>query len=335
MRFPRQAAVILRARPQEFSVDCLDVVERDIEECPEGAVLVETEYVSCDPYLLLRMRDTFELDAPVPARAVGRVVLSRHPRWAVSDRVWGVLAWQEYVVADAAALRPVDASLLSPTHALSVCGVPGLTAYVGMLEIGGARPGANVVVSGATGAVGSIAAQLAVLAGARVVALVGSAEKASFAVDELGLHDAVVVTGDVSVDLPRALPDGIDIVFENVDGVGLDAALSMLRPSARVVLCGLSARYGGQAEGVLDLMALCGPEASIHGLNVNRHLDRLDEVARKLAARVRAGDLEFREDIVDGIENLPHAFAEMLRGHVRGKRLVRVRDKKGAVDEQA
>lgn len=322
-------AVVLARRPNpSFFEDCLAVVERPIPECPPGAVVIATELLSCDPYLLLRMRDTFVIGEPVPARAVARVVQSRDDRWSVGDRVWGSLVWAEHAVADPAALNRVGPILEKTSHALSVCGHPGLTAYIGMLGKARPRAGENVLVSGAAGTIGSIAGQLAANAGARVVGLVGSEQKARHLIENLGFHDAVArPEPDRLVDaLSSAFPEGIDVVFENVGGPGLEAAMTLLRPGARVVLCGMVSEYGGTPHAVSGLMRLCGPEASILGLNVASHLDQLESVSDQMAGMVHRGEIRFFEDIVRGIENLPTAFIGMLRGDVLGKRLVEVHE---------
>lgn len=322
-------AVILARRPgNTLTRDCLKVVEQAVPECPPGQVLIRTEYLSCDPYLRLRMEDTFEIGQPVPARAMGRVLHSSDARWSVGDQVWGPLAWAEHVVADPAELHRASPSLERPSHALSVCGVPGLTAYVGMMEKGRPRIGENVIVSGAAGAVGSIAGQLAANAGARVVGIVSTGDKARHLKEDLGFHDAIVRTKPDTLreQLGTAFPAGIDLCFENVGGPGLEAALSLLRPGGRIVLCGMAAGYDGGPHPVNGLMALCGPEASIHGLNVSHHLDRLENFSSYMSDLVRRGEVRFHEDIVRGIDNLPAAFLDMLGGGSLGKRLVDVTD---------
>lgn len=320
-------SVVLAERPGDtMARSCLAVVEAAVPDCPPGGVLVRADYLSCDPYLRLRMQDTFAVGEPVPARVVGRVLESRDPRWHAGDPVWGTLAWSEVVAADPEGLRPVLPGLASPSHAISVCGVPGLTAYVGMVEKGRPAAGETVVVSGAAGAVGSIAGQLAVLAGARVVGIVGDAERARHVVDGLGFHAAVVrdAVEPVAEALRRAAPEGVDVCFENVGGPAFEAVLGQLRPGARVVLCGLASGYDAGSRAVGGLMGLCGPEAVIHGLNVGRHLDRLEVVSAHLADLVRSGRLRFDEDVVEGIEHLPDAFLDMLAGRSLGKRLVKV-----------
>ena len=323
-------AVVLRERPLpgRTVAECLEVVDCAVPDCPPGGVVIATELLSCDPYQRLRMVDTYDLGAAVPARAVGRVVASRDSRLQVGDRVWGVLSWATHVAADPASLHPVDPADGPASHAITVRGMPGLTAYVGMVELGRPAAGQTVVVSGAARAVGSIAGQLAALAGACVVGIVGSATKARLLVDDLGFHAAVRHDGPVPLDeaLAAATPGGIDVAFENVGGRVLDASLRRLASGARVVLCGMVAGYDGTGRDarVEQLMRLCGAGATMHGLNAPAHAHRLDEIGARLGGLVRDGRLRFHEDVVDGIDRLPAAYAEMLAGGSVGKRLVRV-----------
>jgi NADPH-dependent curcumin reductase CurA len=313
--------------------ECFALRDAPIAEPGPGQVLVRNLYLSCDPYMRGRMSGRsgyaagFELGEPIPARAVGQVAASRHEAFQPGDFVWDFLRWEAYtLVTDPATLRRVDPSLGPVSHAVSVLGMPGLTAEVGMLEIGRPRPGETVFVSAASGAVGQIAGQLARAAGARVVGSAGSDAKVEHIVRRLGFDAAFNyrTVGSLDAALVAHCPDGIDVYFDNVGGATLDAVLPRLRPFARVPVCGMISQYDGTGPGVRRLAAMVAARATLTGFIVADHMDGFDAFVPRMAERMRRGEVVYYEDIVDGIDNAPAAFVGMMRGENLGKRLIRL-----------
>ena len=246
--------------------------------------------------------------------------------FAAGDYVWGFMRWELYsVVRDPAGLYRIDPALGPVSHAISVLGMPGRTAEVGMLEIGRPQPGETVYVSAASGAVGQIAGQLAKAAGARVIGSAGTDEKVQHIVDRLGFddafnHRAVPSPGEA---LDRLCPDGIDVYFDNVGGPTLDAVLARLRPFARIPVCGMISQYDGQSGGIRNLAAVVGARATMTGFIIYDHMADFERFPARMAERMRRGEVRYFEDIVEGIENTPAAFIGMMAGDNLGKRLVR------------
>jgi NADPH-dependent curcumin reductase CurA len=303
----------------------------------EGQVLLKTLYLSLDPYMRGRMSDApsyaepAALDAVMLGGTVSRVLASRHPDYSVGDLVSGFSGWQEYQISDGTALTVLDARIQHPSHALGLLGMPGLTAYVGLLDIGQPRAGETLVVAAASGAVGSVVGQIARLKGLRTVGIAGGPEKCDYVVRELGF-DACL--DHRQPDLPArqraACPQGIDIYFENVGGAVWDAVLPLLNDFSRVPLCGLISRYnatelphGPDRSGAL-MATLLMRQIKVQGYIVTQHYHRrpafLDDMTRWLAA----GQLRYREDIIEGLENAPQAFIGLLGGRNFGKLLVKV-----------
>jgi hypothetical protein len=257
---------------------------------------------------------------------VSEVVESRHPSYKPGDMVAGYDGWQEYAVSDGRELRPLDPSLAPVSTALSVLGMPGHTAYVGLLDIGQPRAGETVVVSAASGAVGSVVGQIAKIKGCRAVGVAGSDEKCDYVVKELGF-DACVShrRADLREALAAACPQGIDVYFENVGGAVFQAVLRLLNVGARIPLCGLIADYNatGNAGGP-NLRPLLVKRAMIKGFIVSDHPDRFPAFLRDCSAWLREGRLKYREHVVDGIENAPAAFLTLFEGKNFGKLLIRV-----------
>jgi NADPH-dependent curcumin reductase CurA len=322
--------VLLEHRPNP-SVDktCFRIDEAPVPELAPAQVMVRNLYISCDPYLRGRMAADFPLGQPVTSRVVGQVERSLDPAFPEGDIVWGFLGWELYSVARGAALTRVDPALGPISHAINVRGMPGLTAYVGMIEIGRPRPGETVVVSSATGAVGSVAGQLARLAGARVVGTGGSEDKVRHAVDRLGYDAAINYRTAPSLveALDEHCPGGIDVYFDNVGGDLLDAVLTRLNPGARIALCGMISGYDdSDGHGVRNLVEVLFRRATITGFNISDHVHKLPGFVARMAGWLADGTIVYVEDIVEGIENLPAAFIGMLRGDNIGKRMVHVAD---------
>lgn len=302
-----------------------------IQAPADGEVLVRNIYLSCDPYMRGRMAGGtgyaagFALNEPIPARVVGEVVESRHPDFRVGDFVWDFLRWENYtLVSDTRSLRRIDPALGPISHAISVLGMPGRTAEVGMIDIAGVKAGDTVFVSAASGAVGSVAGQLAKAAGARVLGSAGTADKVTHCIENLG-YDAVFNyreerPGDA---LDRLCPGGIDVYFDNVGGETLDAVLARINPFARIPVCGMISQYDGGGYPLRNAGNIVGKRAMIRGFIIYDHMQDFDAYPARMAARMRRGEVRYFDDIIDGIENTPAAFVGMLRGDNIGKRLVR------------
>jgi hypothetical protein len=320
--------VVLAARPQGTPKES-DFELRETDEPPlgEGDVLVRNVFVSVDPYMRGRMTGVrtyvgpYEVGGPIDGGAVGRVVESRHDGFAEGDWVLSMLGWRERGVAEGDRLRKLDPSLAPPSTALGVLGMPGLTAWVGLVEVGRVQQGETMYVSGAAGAVGSIAAQIAKLKGLRVVGSAGSAEKVewlrSLGVEAFDYHETPA---------KEALADGIDVYFDNVGGEQLEAALGALRPFGRVIACGAISRYNDERPepGPRNIAFVVSKRLRLQGFIVTDHLARFPEFAAEVGPWVRDGRIEYRETVLEGIENLPTAFAGLFRGDNVGKMLVRV-----------
>jgi NADPH-dependent curcumin reductase CurA len=293
----------------------------------DGEALVENVFVSVDPYMRSRMSgirtyvDPYGVGDVVDGGAVGRVVSSRFDGLAEGDWVLSMLGWRDRGIARGDTLRKLDPALAPPSTALGVLGMPGFTAWVGLVDIGGVEAGETIYVSGAAGAVGSAAAQIAKLKGLRVIGSAGSTEKVEW------LRSVGVEAFDYRETSPRdALRDGIDVFFDNVGGEQLEAAISALRPFGRVVACGSISRYNDERPepGPRNLSLVVTKRLRIQGFIVLDHLARFRDFLAEAAPWVRDGSLQYRETVVDGLENLPAAFAGLFRGDNVGKMLVRV-----------
>lgn len=298
----------------------------------EGEVLVRNTHLSVDPYMRGRMNDQksyvppFALDEPMDGGAVGEVVASEAEGLAPGDLVLHGLGWREYATLPARRTAPVPRDTPRPSAYLGVLGMPGFTAWVGLREIGGIEEGDAVLVSGAAGAVGSTAGQLARLMGAsRVVGSAGSAEKVDLLTGEYGF-DAAFNYRDapVSEQLPEAAPDGIDLYFDNVGGDHLEAALTAMNPHGRIVLCGMIAQYNATEPppGPRNLALMVGKRIRAQGMIVGDHEASRPEFLAQVTAWVESGELRYRETVLKGLENAPEALLGVLRGDNTGKMIV-------------
>jgi len=320
--------VVLAARPQGEPRESDFEVRETADPVPgEGEVLVRNVFVSVDPYMRGRMSGVrtyvppYEVGHVVEGGTVGRVIESRDDAFAAGDWVRTGLGWRELGVAPAGELRRLDPELAPPSTALGVLGMPGFTAWVGLVEIARIEPGETVYVSGAAGAVGSAAVQIARLEGCRAIGSAGSEEKVAW------LRSLGVEAFDYRTTPARdALADGIDVYFDNVGGDQLEAALTALRPFGRVAACGAISCYNatGPEPGPRNLQLVVTKRLRIQGFIVTDHQPRFREFLGKAVPWVRDGELRYRETIVDGIENVPAAFAGLFRGDNVGKMLVRV-----------
>lgn len=326
--------VILKSQPKgplhrrHFAVD-----RAPIPDVGDDDVLVRNIYSSVEPYLrILLERDTghskrFEIGDVIPARVVGQVVKSRHPEYREGDFVFGMLNWQSFsLVRNGVGLRRVDASLAPLSYYLGVLGTTGLTAYIGMLEIGAPVAGETVYVSAAAGAVGHVAGQLARMQGARVVGSTGSDEKVAF-LRNLGFDAAFNYKSEPSIaaGLAETCPDGIDLDFENVGGANLEAVLDRINEGARIVLCGLVSQYGeSQPHGVRNLEQLQFKRARMQGFSVRDYMERLPRYIDEMSGWLREGRIRYHENIVSGLERAPDALIDLLAGRNIGKQILQI-----------
>jgi NADPH-dependent curcumin reductase CurA len=323
----------LVARPQGFpGEDLFEIAETAIPDPAEGQLLVRNAYFSVDPYMRPRMNDVrsyvapFTLGEPMTGGAVGRVAASRNDRFSEGDWVVHSLGWREWALADGSGMRRIDPSSAPVSTALGVLGMPGFTAYYGLFELGKPQEGETVFVSGAAGAVGSAAGQMAKIAGCRVVGSAGSAAKIDW-IRELGFDAAFNYRErPVREALAEAAPDGIDVYFDNVGGDHLEAAIGALHTYGRVVACGSVSRYNDVelAPGPRNMFMFVTKRLRLHGYIINDHFDRFSEFLGRAQEWVGDGSLQYRETVIEGIDNAPRAFLGLLRGENIGKMLVKV-----------
>jgi len=331
--------IVLAARPVGEPKDSDFRLETGpVPQPADGQVLLRTVYLSLDPYMRGRMSDarsyapSVALGETMVGGTVCRVAASRHPDYAEGDWVLAQSGWQDYAVSDGTGLLPLGRDPAHPSWALGVLGMPGFTAYMGLLDIGRPQAGETVVVAAATGAVGAVVGQIARLKGCRVVGIAGGADKCRYAVQELGF-DACLDhrADDLAQRLAEVVPDGIDVYFENVGGKVFQAVLPLLNPRARVPVCGLVADYNatGLPEGPDRVPQLMRTVLSrrIHMQGFIIFLDyghRYDEFRTAMTAWVDEGRIKYREDVVEGLSQAPRGLIGLLRGENAGKRIVRV-----------
>jgi NADPH-dependent curcumin reductase len=311
-----------------------DFTEEPVAEPGEGEVLVKVRYLSLDPAMRGWMNDARSYIAPVGigevmrAPGAGEVIASRHPSLSEGDQVTGLLGAQEYAAVSGDAVMKVDTSLAPLPVYLSTLGMPGMTAYFGLLDIGQPKEGETVVVSGAAGAVGGVVGQIAKLKGARAVGIAGGPEKCRHVVEELGFDAAIdYKAGDLAKALHQNCPDGIDVYFDNVGGEILDATLAQIRRHARVVICGAISQYNaeGGMRGPSNYMSLLVNHASMAGFVIFDYFDRLAEGGKEMGAWLAAGKLKSFEDIATGgIERFPDTLLRLFKGENLGKLVLEV-----------
>ena len=328
--------VRLAARPHGAPVPSdFEVAEVEVSDPDEGQLLVRNAFVSVDPYMRGRMNDTrsyvppFAIGEAMTGGAVGQVIASRNERFADGDWVVHDHGWREVALLDGRGVRRVDPSRAPLSTALGVLGMPGLTAYVGIVDIAAVGAGDTVFVSGAAGAVGSVAVQLARVRGARVLGSAGSAEKVAW-LQELGLDGSFDYTATSTKEALRELaPDGIDVYFDNVGGATLEAAIGAMRLRGRIVACGSIARYNDTqpTPGPRNLFMVVTKRLRLQGFIVSDHGDRRAAFLEEVGPLVADGTIRYRETILDGIERAPEAFIGLLEGANIGKMLVRVSPK--------
>jgi len=325
--------VLLASRPQgAVTEQNFRIVDAPMPQPADGEVLVRNEWLSLDPYMRGRMSDAksyvppAQLDEVMVGQTVGEVVDSRNPRVSVGDKVLTQLGWQSHGIANGADVTKVDARHVPASYYLGVLGMPGFTAWFGLFEIGQPKAGETVVVSAASGAVGSVVGQLAKIRGCRAVGIAGGRAKCDHVVHELGF-DACVDhrAGNLYDDLRAACPNGIDVDFENVGGAVLDTALRLMNRHSRIVLCGLVAEYSAKEPyGYQRLRSVLVNRIRMQGMIVFDWKDRYGEALAGLTAYVADGRLKYRESIVEGLDNAPRALIGLLKGENFGKQLVKI-----------
>ncbi|MDR6147633.1 NADPH-dependent curcumin reductase CurA [Sphingomonas sp. SORGH_AS870] len=331
--------ILLASRPDgEPQARNFEVRTASVPEPGDGQLLLQILYLSLDPYMRGRMSAAKSYAAPVgigevmEGGTVARVIASRHPDYTEGDIVLSHSGWQSFALSDGVGLRKLDPKAAPITTALGVLGMPGFTAYAGLLNIGRPQIGETVVVAAASGAVGSAVGQIARIKGARAVGIAGGPEKCAFVRDELGFDAAIDHRApDFAEQLAAACPNGIDVYFENVGGAVWDAVFPLLNPFARVPVCGLIAHYNDRpgAAGPRDRLPtlmrdVLSKSLTIRGFIQREFADQRPDFYRQAAQWIADGRLRYREDVVDGLENAPSAFIDLLRGRNFGKLIVRI-----------
>jgi len=324
--------IVLASRPQGNVVaDNFRLETMTVPEIKDGEVLIRNHFLSLDPYMRGRMEDAKSYAAPqaidetMIGGTVGEVIASKNPRFSVGDKVLGMLGWTEIGVSDGVLLRKLDTTHIPLSAYLGAVGMPGLTAWYGLTQIMQPKVGETIVVSAASGAVGSVVGQLAKQMGCRVVGIAGGAEKCAYVVDELGFDACVdYKAGQLHADLAAATPNGIDAVFENVGGEIFDASLARMNPFGRIALCGMISGYNGEQISIKNARIFLTMRLTLRGFIVSEHMDLWPQGLQELGAQVASGKLKFRESVAEGIASAPDAFIGLLKGKNFGKQLVKL-----------
>jgi NADPH-dependent curcumin reductase CurA len=325
----------LKRRPDGMPEESdFELVEVPVPEIDEGEVLVHNIYLSVDPYMRGRMAgfktyvSPFQVGEPMSGGCVGQVVQSKADSFQVGDYVIGNRGWREYFCSQAKSLLPVDPSIAPIQTFLGTVGMPGMTAYIGLLDIGKPKEGETVFVSAAAGAVGSVACQIAKIMGCRVVGSAGSPEKIDWLLTQAGIDTAFNYkeTGKIRHKLKELCPEGIDLYFENVGGEHLEAAIQEMNDFGRVVMCGMISNYNETrpAPGPRNLGFVVTKRLTLKGYIVSDHYDRLPQFNSDMKGWIDSGRMRWRETILEGIENAPKAFIGLFTGNNIGKMLVRI-----------
>ena len=330
--------IVLASRPDGAPhLNNFRLEQASVPEPGRGQVLLRTLWLSLDPYMRGRMSagpsyaKPVEVGEPMVGGTVNEVVASNRPEFRPRDIVLGYAGWQDYATSDGTELRKLDPQLAPISTALGVLGMPGMTAYSGLLTLGQPKPGETVVVAAASGAVGSVVGQIAKIKGCRAVGIAGGAEKCRYLLDELKLDAAVDHRSPQFAELlAKACPKGIDVYFENVGGAVWDAVLPLLNNFARIPVCGLISQYnmtalppGGDRTPQLFRQVLTR-RLAIRGFIVSDFADQMPGFLRDVGTWLHEGKIKYKEDVVDGLENAPEAFIGLLGGRNFGKLLVRV-----------
>ena len=324
--------IVLASRPNGVvSVDNFRLESAPIPSISAGQVLVRNHYLSLDPYMRMRMEDVKSYAAPQALDAVmvggtaGEVVASNNPKFAVGDKVVGMLGWSEMGVDDGSILKKVDTTHIPLSAYLGAVGMPGMTAWYGLTQIIKPKEGDTIAVSAASGAVGGVVGQLAKARGCRVIGIAGGKEKCSYVMDELGFDACIDYKGgNLYKDVKAAAPNGIDGLFENVGGVVMDAVLARMNPFGRIALCGLISGYDGEPMPIHNMRVLLSMRLTLQGFIVSEHMELWPQGLTETGTLVATGKIKYRETIADGLAKAPEAFLGLLRGKNFGKQLVKL-----------
>lgn len=320
-----------KGKPSERDFEFQDI---ETEQPKAGEILLETKYISVDPYLRGRMRDEesyiepFEIGKPIESMIVAEIIKSRHPNYDEGDHVIGMLDWKKQQLNSGENLRKIDSSLAPLPAYLGVLGLTGLTAYLALDKIGDLKSGETLLVSGAAGAVGSVVGQIGKIKGCKVTGIAGSDEKTSHIREKFGFDEAInyKTTDDMMAAIAKACPNGVDVYFDNVGGEILDAALQNINKAARIINCGAISIYnstevptGPRPEGILIKKS-----ALMQGFLVRDHIKDYESAIGQLAEWLKEGKLKYDETVINGFENTPKAFIQLFEGKNLGKMLVKV-----------
>jgi hypothetical protein len=324
--------ILLVSRPQgAASADNFRLVETPLKPLAEGEVRVRNHYLSLDPYMRGRMNDSKSYAQPQPldevmiGGTVGEVVESSNPKFAAGDKVVGMFGWQEFGTSDGNGIQKVDTTHVPLSAYLGPVGMPGVTAWYGLNRIIAPKAGETVVVSAASGAVGSVVGQLAKLAGCRAIGIAGGEEKCRYVVGTLGFDACVdYKAGNLYKDLKAVTPEGVDGYFENVGGEVLDVTLARMNAFGRIALCGMIAGYDGEPMPLKHPALMLTQRLLVQGFIVSEHMEVWPEALKQLGTLVATKKLQYRESIAQGLENAPEAFLGVLKGKNFGKQLVKL-----------
>ena len=324
--------IVLASRPQRsVGPENFRLESVAVPELKDGEVLVRNHYLSLDPYMRGRMSEAKSyaasqaLDETMIGGTAGEVVASKNPKFAPGDQVVGMMGWAEMGVDDGKNLRKVDTAHIPLSAYLGVVGMPGMTAWYGLNQIIAPKAGETVLVTAASGAVGSAVGQLAKLRGCRAIGVAGGPEKCAYVVDELGFDACIdYKAGNIKAELARVAPNGIDGIFENVGGEVFDRALAQTNAFARIALCGLIASYNGEEIPIRNMRFLLTNRISLRGFIVTEHMELWPQGLAELGMLVATGKLKYRETIAQGLAAAPDAFIGLLQGRNLGKQLVKL-----------
>jgi len=309
------------------------LVETDIPQAKEGEILVQCEYVSLDPAMRGWINagrsyiEPVQIDDVMRAGGVGKVIASNHPDFKIGDHVYGQTGIQQYIVSDGKGWHKVDPTLAPLPTYLGTLGMPGMTAYFGLLEVGELKEGDAVLVSGAAGAVGSVVGQIAKIKNCKVIGIAGGSDKCKYLVDELGFDEAIDYKSDnVASKLKEYFPKGIDVYFDNVGGEILDLALTRLAFHARIVICGAISQYNNTSpiKGPSNYLSLLVNRATMRGMVVFDHAKDYEKASQQMALWMMQGRLKSKEDVYEGIENFYETFLRLFSGEKLGKLVLKV-----------
>lgn len=332
MNQQQSQSIVLASRPHSaLRVDNFRLETRALPELKDGEVLVRSHFLSIDPYMRARLDDVKSyappqaLDEVMIGGAVGEVVASRYPRLQVGDKVAGMLGWAEMAVVDGRLLRAITESRFPLSWYLGVLGMPGATAWYGVTQILQVKEGDTVLVSAASGAVGSLVGQLAKLRGCRVVGIAGGAEKCAYVREVLGFDACVDYKAEnAEQQLALACPQGVDALFENVGGAMFDASLLLMNPFGRIAMCGMIAAYEGKGYALKNMRMIISMRLTMRGFIITEHLNYWPQAWKELSELLTQNKLVVRESVVQGLAQAPQALIGLLQGQNFGKQVVRV-----------